>query len=81
MSKKLEEQNERYEFHQVDSTAIQKIGWDKVEEKMLVQFKGSPLYVYPVQKEVYEEFCKAPSKGRFFQKYIKDNYSFERLDN
>lgn len=88
MSNKIEkdleailEQNARYEFHQVNSSAISRIGWDKQEEKMIVQFKGSPLYVYPVQKEVYEEFKKSESKGRFFQKYIKDNYTFERLDN
>lgn len=71
----------RYEWTATDSSAIEKIGYDKQDGQLLVKFKGSPLYAYPVSREVYEEFKKAPSKGKFFRQVIKDNYQFTRLDN
>jgi KTSC domain-containing protein len=42
-----------------------------------ITFTSGKTYTYSnVPKSVYERFLRAPSKGQFFNDYIKDQYGF-----
>ena len=66
----------------VESTAIREIDYDAERAKLLVQFVTGERYVYVgVPAEVCRSFVEADSKGRFFQRQIRDRYPFNRLDS
>jgi hypothetical protein len=66
----------------VDSTAISEIDYDAARAKLLVRFMSGERYVYVgVPGEVHRSFCDASSKGRFFQREIRDRYPYNRLDS
>ncbi len=59
----------------LDSSAISEISWEN--EILSVEFNSGKIYHYEnVSKDVYDDFANSPSAGRFFQKNIKDKYSF-----
>ena len=65
----------------VDSTAISQIDYDADRAKLLVRFRSGQRYVYVgVPAEVGRSFVRADSKGRFFQREIRDRYPFNRLE-
>ena len=65
-----------------NSSAIERIMFDKVRSQLYIKFKNSPLYSYNIDEAIFEAFCQADSKGKFFHQNIKDNFPFtERLDN
>jgi lysyl-tRNA synthetase class 2 len=65
----------------VDSSAISEIDYDAERAKLLVRFMSGERYVYVgVPAEVCRSFVEADSKGRFFQKQIRDRYPFNRLE-
>jgi KTSC domain len=65
----------------VESTAIREIDYDAERGKLLVRFISGERYVYVgVPGEVCRSFVEADSKGRFFQREIRDRYPFNRLD-
>jgi len=66
---------------QVDSTAIREIDYDADRAKLLVRFESGERYVYVgVPGEVHRSFLDADSKGRFFQREIRDRYPFNRIE-
>jgi lysyl-tRNA synthetase class 2 len=66
----------------VSSTAISQIDYDDERAKLLVRFASGERYVYVgVPAEVCRGFVEADSKGRFFQREIRDRYPFNRLDS
>ena len=66
----------------VDSTAIGEIDYDAERAKLMVRFVSGERYVYVgVPGEVHRSFCEAESKGRFFQRQIRDRYPYNRLDS
>lgn len=73
----------RYDIHEVQSKMIKLLIWDKKTNQCLVKFKESPIYVYPdVSKDIFNNWLKSKSKGKFFLNVIKKKYSkFTRLDN
>lgn len=65
----------------VDSTAIHEIDYDPERAKLRVRFVSGEQYVYVgVPGEVHRSFVEADSKGRFFQREIRDRYPFNRID-
>lgn len=65
-----------------NSKAVQAIAYDEIKQTLFIKFTDSPLYAYAdVSQEMVLAFVKAPSKGSFFQKHIKNNYQTARLDN
>lgn len=49
--------------------------YDEQEQELDVTFKNGAVYTYSkVPKEVYEQFLKAPSQGKFFNANIKETY-------
>jgi hypothetical protein len=61
-------QNSNIELVTVESKAIKAIGWDHTSNQMLIKFADSPFYAYPrATRNLFDQFIKAESKGRFFQ--------------
>jgi hypothetical protein len=53
----------------VESSNIKAIGYDKPTRKLRIQFK-SGLYEYVnVEKQLFDGFLEAESKGKFFQQH------------
>lgn len=68
------------ELLQVDSSNIQAVSYDEAASTLQVHFHNSRKYKYSkVPKWVFEDFLKAPSKGRFFAHVIKDGFECERV--
>jgi hypothetical protein len=64
----------------VDSTAIRQIDYQPEHGKLFVTFHDGDEYVYVgVPPRVTEAFARAPSKGRFFQRVIRDRYPYNRV--
>lgn len=64
----------------VDSTAIRQIDYQPEHGKLFVTFHDGDEYVYVgVPLRVTEAFERAPSKGRFFQRMIRDRYPYNRV--
>lgn len=65
----------------VESSNLDRVGYDDSTNDLYVQFKSSGLYVYRnVPKEVYDELLNAESKGKYHNKNIKWKYEYKRLN-
>lgn len=66
----------------VDSTSLAAIGYDYTKRTLRVVFRSGRIYDYKeVDPEVFQLFLKAPSKGSYFDRNIKDcGYPFIRLE-
>jgi hypothetical protein len=65
---------------QVESTAIREIDYSPEHGKLFVTFQDGDEYVYVgVPERVGKAFFRAPSKGRFFQRMIRDRYPYTRV--
>lgn len=64
----------------VDSSNIESIGWDEVDEELFITFNSGSTYVYSeVPKEVFDSMMNAESKGKFFHANIKGKYSYDKV--
>jgi len=75
----------------IESSTILKVAYEnrvllnegKYQEIVYIQFKGkngTPVYEYQdVKKEVYDEFIKSESKGKYFHSNIKDKYQCDKI--
>ena len=64
----------------VDSTAIREIDYAPEHGKLFVTFLDGAAYVYVgVPERISQAFIRAPSKGRFFQRMIRDRYPYNRV--
>jgi hypothetical protein len=70
------------ERKEVTSTSIKSVGYDPKAQVLEVEFKPKGrLYQYSnVPAKEYEALLKAESKGRYFNRYLKDFYPTKRLD-
>jgi hypothetical protein len=65
----------------VASTTIAAIGYDEEDEVLEVEFTSGTIYRYRgVDLDVFEDFRVAPSKGRFFNRQIRDAYPWESVE-
>lgn len=76
------------ELIKVKSSNIEQIGF---EENVSISLNQAPINIlkivftsgftydyYNVPKEVYEDFLKSDSIGKYFHKFIKNDYVFEK---
>lgn len=64
----------------VSSSNIMSAGYDSASETMEIEFKDGAVYqYYNVHEHLYEQFKSAPSKGQFFNVYIKNALPFSRV--
>jgi hypothetical protein len=65
---------------QVHSTAIAEIDYSPEHGKLFVTFRDGDEYVYVgVPARVSDAFVRSTSKGRFFQRVIRDRYPYNRI--
>ena len=65
------------ELTKVESSNINSVGYDN--EDLLVKYNSGTVYRYKkVPKNIYEEFIKAESKGRYMNSNIKGKYEYLR---
>ena len=64
------------------SSCFSEVGYDSVWEVLVVQFRNSgSVYTYSNFPECeWDEFIAADSLGRWYNKYIKDNYECEKIN-
>ena len=62
------------------SSNIQKFTYEENFNELWVYFNNRTVYKYlDVPKEVYENFLKADSLGKFLNSDIKPNYKYEKI--
>ena len=64
----------------VSSSSLKSIGYDSDGKLLEVEFHSLAVYVYRnVPLWAFEGLAAAPSKGRYFEKRIRDRYPFEQM--
>ena len=64
----------------VKSSALSRIAYEHADRTLMVEFKSGRQYAYyDVPRTVWDAFCHAPSKGRFYNSDIKDNYNSDLM--
>jgi hypothetical protein len=65
----------------VQSKGIDWVAYDEEAQTLYVHFGSSRTYRYfDVPPAVYAWLLRAPSKGKFVNRLVKDRYRYERLD-
>lgn len=60
------------------STFIKYLEYNAQESQLTIGFTDGEEFTYKdVPIQVYQQFLEAPSAGKFFHEYIKDNYEYE----
>lgn len=63
----------------VESTTVRSVGYQRRGEILEIEFQSGAVYQYvDVPARVYEEFLGAESKGKYFNREIRDGYAFVR---
>lgn len=64
----------------VSSSTVISIGYDRRTETLEIEFGSGRVYqYYGVPDNLHREIMQTPSKGKFFNIYIKNRYSFSRV--
>ena len=59
----------------VESSLIHSVWYDPQSATLEIQFQDGNIYRYDdVEPETYEDLLEAPSKGHYFNEYIRDAY-------
>lgn len=59
----------------VRSSAVEAVGYDPLSRRLRIRFTGGREYDFcGVPESVYRGFIEAPSKGTYYNDYIKDRY-------
>ena len=62
------------------SSTVRAIGYDPQSQTLEVEFLSGAVYqYYGVPDHMHEQMMEAPSKGRFLNMYIRDNYPYSRV--
>ena len=66
----------------ISSSAISSVGYDNRSSTLEVEFSSGAVYDYfDVPRKVYRDLLKAPSKGSFVSRRVRDRYAFVRRDS
>ena len=62
------------------SSTVRAVGYDPQSQTLEVEFLSGAVYqYYGVPDPVHDQMMEAPSKGRFLNMYIRDNYPYSRV--
>ncbi len=66
----------------VASSLIRSVGYDFATSILEIEFnEPNRLYTfYDLPFSIYQELMEAPSKGRYFNEFIRDFYAYEATD-
>lgn len=68
--------------HPLSSSAISSVGYDERSSVLEVEFRSGAVYEYlKVPPRIYRDLLKAPSKGSFVSRRVRDRYPFVRRDS
>lgn len=63
-----------------DSSMINKVEYAPSSKTLYVIFNNNSVYGFEeIPPELFDGLCQAPSAGQFFNKQIKDRFSYTRL--
>lgn len=69
----------RSERRAVDSSVIASVGYDPKSEALVIEFKHGALYRFSgVPMATVTALMAAESKGRYFNRHIRDQFPYER---
>ncbi len=67
------------ELEPVDSTCVAAAGYDPDTDDLEIEFTDNSNYTYhAVSGHQFSRMLRSPSPGWYFNKYIRNNYSFTR---
>ena len=62
------------------SSTVRAVGYDSQAQTLEVEFLSGWVYqYYGVPDHMHDQMMEAPSKGRFLNMYIRDNYPYSRV--
>ncbi len=68
------------EKQRVSSSTVMSIGYDRQTETLEIEFGSGRVYqYYGVPDNLHNEIMQTPSKGQFFNTYIRDQYPYSRV--
>jgi hypothetical protein len=63
----------------VESSNIQAVGYEPDDQLLAIQFRSGDIYAYSdVPKSIYTDLMGAESKGKYFSRYIRHTYAWEK---
>lgn len=66
----------------VESTTIKSVLYNFITESLKITFSSGAMYEYSnVPSEIYDDFCKAESQGKFLNEKIKGTYNYSKIEN
>ena len=64
----------------VNSTNLCSVGYDSSTRQLEIEFHDARLYLYDaVPSTINQGLMHAPSHGRYFNRHIRDKFTFRRL--
>ena len=64
----------------IESTVLASIRYDEPNQLLFVEFRGGAFYCYfPVPLTIHQGLLGAPSKGAYFNRFVRAHFSFTRL--
>jgi len=67
------------ERNDVASAGVRSVGYDAQALTLEIEYADGGVYqYYGVPEHMYEQMMSAPSKGKFVNTYIKNQYPFSR---
>ena len=64
----------------MDSTTLSAVAYDNRGGELQLDFRDGARYVYSgVAPELFRELLRAPSKGSFFNRYIRGRFPYGKL--
>ena len=67
------------EMHSVESSNVAQIGHDTSSRTLRILFHSGGTYQYfNVPNDVFDNFLRADSKGKYFHENIKDIYEYSK---
>jgi len=66
-------------WNRVDSSFINSVLYDKGLQTLSIRLKGGEVYAFKdVSRDVYKDFIKSQSKGKFFNDIVKKKYVWSK---
>ncbi len=66
--------------HELDSSVLSSARYDPDQRLLEIEFRTGRIYRYfNVPMEVFRDLLQAQSKGRFFNRFIRDNYQYRTV--
>ena len=64
----------------VESSDLNSVGYDPSTKTLEIEFHSGGIYQYfDVPENIHSELMSAPSKGKYFHKFIKNVYRYQKV--